>query len=107
MGEAPSKVSVTIQGQGPRARWISVCRARVLYADRTIILVRQMGSTSLYYAHGAMQMAGYNPNNPVAKRLPKTYRFRIHPQSVQSLMRAMTVRQRAGQAGVRGFLVGK
>lgn len=80
--------TVTIQYQETRKpyRWVSAFRAKVLYHDEKVILVRGAGTHSLFSGKGGMRAAGYNLNHPAAKNIPDRYRgWRVHPKSVARL----------------------
>lgn len=79
---------VTLQVRDTRKpyNWTTVFSARVLFADRRIILVRGAGTNSLFDADGQFQLAGWNPKHPAAKRVPKNHgAWRIHPKSLKRL----------------------
>lgn len=97
--------SVTIQVEAPMPRphkrdktrmtkkrfptWVSVGRAKLLYHDDKIVLVRQFGSESLYSPRGDMELAGFNRNHPQAKNIPQDHGgWRLHPDSVRALAAA-------------------
>ena len=66
--------------------WVSVGRFPVLYHDKSVILVRQFGSHSLYHADGTMSMAGYHRDHPGAHRIPARHgTWRIHPDSILNM----------------------
>lgn len=80
------KVTLQVRETRKPYNWTTVFSARVLYADRKIILVRGGGSNSLFDADGHMQKAGFHRHHPAAKNVPKRYgAWRIHPDSIQRM----------------------
>jgi len=94
--------SVTVQVEAPMPRphkldkkrmtkkrfptWVSVGRAKLLYHDSKIVLVRQFGSESLYHPSVQMDFGGFHRNHPQAKNIPEGHgRWRLHPDSVKAL----------------------
>lgn len=79
---------VTVQYQETRKpyHWRNAFTARVLFADSQIILVRGCGSHSSFHSNGHFRSAGYNPNHPAAKNIPKRHgKWRLHPGSLTRL----------------------
>lgn len=67
-------------------QWVSVGRAKVLYHDREIVLLRAFGSESLFQPSGHASLTSFNRKHPASKNIPEPHgRWRIHPDSVKTL----------------------
>jgi hypothetical protein len=81
-------MQITVQYQEPRKphRWIDAFTARVLYADRKIVLVRGCGSHSTFRTDGTMKHVGWHPDRAEASHIPtRTGTWRLRPHSVARL----------------------
>ena len=67
--------------------WVTVGRAKILYLDRKIVLVRQFDSESIYGVRdGRGQSVAYHRKHPGAKRIPEhSFGWRIHPDALKAL----------------------
>lgn len=90
---------VTIQVQLARKpyAWQNVFPARVLFANRDLIVVKGCGSHSFFYGTGDMRMSSYNPQHPHAKSVPDRHgRWRIHPDSLKRIKAKLVSTRREG-----------
>ncbi len=77
------KVTIQVQETQKPYRWVTVFSGRVKFADRTLVVVRQCGSTSFYNGDGSMQLAGFSRDHKDAARVPRLHgRWRISPESM-------------------------
>lgn len=82
----PSRRDPTKMTKELETRWINVCRASVLFADKNDVVVRQLGSISHYGPRGEMRSAGYNASHPGAHKVPEKHGWwRINPKSMERL----------------------
>lgn len=84
---------VTVQFQRGYAKtspWVDAYVARVLYADKEIILTRGAGAHQAWYNHGGYRCAAYSLKHPVAQKVPKKATgWRLHPSSLERIKAAL------------------
>jgi len=82
----PMRVTIQYQEVRNPHRWKNAFTARVLFADRQIVLVRGAGSHSTFDPNGPFKSAGWRREHPAAKSIPKRHgTWRLHPKSVDRL----------------------
>jgi hypothetical protein len=70
---------------------VVIGRAKVLYVDSEVLLVRQFGSESLYHSKsGCGNLFSHNPSHPASKQIPKNHtRSRLTAKSVNAIRAAL------------------
>lgn len=70
-------------------RKVKLGTGRVLYADRTIVLVRAFGETNIFHGFGAAMMSAmmwsYDDKHPKAELLGRSWQWHLLPDSLERL----------------------
>lgn len=97
------KVTIQVQETRQPYGWLNTFPARVLFANKDLIVVKGCGTHSFYHGDGTVLMGSFNHEHPHAKLVPERYgKWRIHPASMKRL-RALNTPSKTRPAASRGI----